>query len=136
MKKQTISFAQRPVKVAIYFCLFMILGLCTDQMQAQSTERTVSGVIQTEEGVLPYAAVVLKGTSVGVATDENGAFTFPQKLKENDVLLFSFLGYEDQEITITGDTTYIEPFLEGIPLVIVAALRTAPSMTSTVIHKN
>jgi hypothetical protein len=55
---------------------------------------------------------------------------------EDDVLVVSYLGYETDEITIAHDTAFIEPFLEDIPIVIVATLRTKGTRTSLVNKMN
>jgi hypothetical protein len=51
--------------------------------------------------------IVLKGSKIGVMTDENGEFTFPKSLSSGDILVFSYLGYEKQDIKIDAKTTYI-----------------------------
>lgn len=56
---------------------------------------TVTGSIVDEANEpLPGVNVVLKGTAVGTQTDFDGKFEFPQQLAENDILVFSFIGYE------------------------------------------
>jgi len=127
MKTQSISIHQNVLKTVVSFCLLMALGFFINTVQAQTTERTVTGTVTSTDGVVPLATVILKGTYIGVSCDQNGNFTFPQKLKENDVLVITSLGYKDREIKITGNTTFIEPFLDDIQLVIVAALRTKAS---------
>ncbi len=136
MKTQSTFKKTGTFKAVVAFCLLLGVSLFSASASAQTTERTVKGVVSTTDGKLPYATVMLKGTNVGVATGENGEFTFPKMLKENDVLQVSYLGYKDFEITIKGDTTYIEPFLEDIPLVIVAALRTSPVARCTTSVQN
>ena len=136
MKTQSILSQKNILKTVRPFILVMIVWLCANPIYAQNTERTVTGVVNTLDGPLLRATVVLKGTAIGVSTNENGAFTFPQKLKENDVLQVSYLGYENKEITINADTTIVTPFLEDIAIVIVAALRTEESVSSSVHNMN
>jgi hypothetical protein len=69
---------------------------------AELRKHTVRGMV-FEEGttwLLPAVNVVLKGTRIGVATDSEGKFEFPQKLAEDDILIFSFIGFETKEITV------------------------------------
>lgn len=134
MKTQSTAIHQHVLKTVVSFCLVMAFGLFTNTTNAQTTERTVTGTVTSTDGVVPSATVILKGTYIGVSCDENGKFTFPQKLKENDVLVITSLGYKDAEVKITGNTTFIEPFLEDIPLIIVGDLRTKPSTKSS--HEN
>ena len=108
-------------------CFVLVCSLAINTVNAQSKEHTVTGVVSSTDGLLPQATVMLKGTNIGVATDFDGSFTFPRKLKANDVLVVSYLGYKDREITIKEGTSFVKPFLDDIPLVIVADLRTKPA---------
>ena len=136
MKTQRILIHQNGLRMKGMLLLLMFFSLFINEVGAQSTERTVSGVVQSVDGPVMGATVLLKGTLIGTHTDKNGKFTFPQKLKENDVLVCSALGYDDGMITISGDAIYVEPFLEDNPVVIVAALRTVPSTKSKTTTKN
>lgn len=99
------------------FAMILMIALSSNSLFAQTTqvaiassaeqEFTVKGKVTDEQGPLPGVNIILKGTKVGAITDENGLFTFPQALSSGDVLVFSFLGYEKQEITVTPDNTYI-----------------------------
>ncbi|WP_439150878.1 carboxypeptidase-like regulatory domain-containing protein [Winogradskyella sp.] len=63
---------------------------------------TVKGTVTTKiDGLpLPGASIVLQGTEVGVQTDFEGYFEFPQKLKKGDVLIISYVGMESQKVII------------------------------------
>lgn len=65
-------------------------------------EYLIQGVVVDEnEEPLPGINVFLKdNTSVGTITDADGKFTFPQKLELGDVLVFKFVGFQDQEYTV------------------------------------
>jgi len=52
---------------------------------------------------LPGVGVSVKGTTTGVLTDINGAFTL--NVPMNSTLVFSFVGMKTQEIAITSSTT-------------------------------
>lgn len=82
---------------------------------------TVLGTVLDESNLpLPGVNVILKGSTEGTLTDYDGKFEFPSKLKVNDVLVFSYIGYDNKEykikasetnsinITIIFDTTDIE----------------------------
>lgn len=135
MKTKTTTNSPVQVKTAGTMLMSLLLGLWMQTSQAQTTQaqsapRTVTGIVQTPNGPLPYAAITLKGTQVGIQADENGAFTFPKQLNENDTLIISSLAYEEQEFTIKGNTSFIQPYLEGTEIIIVGALRTAPTNRS------
>ena len=70
--------------------------------QAQDS-RNVTGVVldETDQGIAG-AYVVVKGETRGAMTDLDGRFSI--SVKPTDVLVASFLGYEDEEITV-GDQT-------------------------------
>lgn len=124
MKTQTISMQQTTLKNVWAFAFLMALCLFANSMNAQNQERTVTGIVTSLDGPLLGATIVLKGTTIGVSSNETGAFTFPKQLKENDVLIVSYLGYKNREITINQVTSFIEPFLEDNPVIIRGALRT------------
>ncbi len=125
MKTQTSTSKLSYVKTMVSLCALGLLGLVSHRATAQ-TERTVAGKVLTANGPLPYAAITLKGTQIGVQADENGAFTFPKDLKENDVLIISSLAYTDHEFVIKENSYFIEPYLEGEEILIIGALRTEP----------
>lgn len=65
-------------------------------------EQFVTGlVVSAEDGsALPGVNVQLKNFAVGTTTDVEGRFSFPQKLREGDVLVFQFIGLESSEYTV------------------------------------
>lgn len=68
-------------------------------------QTTVTGqVTAAEEGPLPGVNVLVKGTTTGTVTDLDGNYrlTVPEG---NDVLVFSSIGYVNQEVAINGRTT-------------------------------
>ncbi|MCZ8021451.1 MAG: TonB-dependent receptor [Cyclobacteriaceae bacterium] len=83
--------------------LLLILFLITLSYTAKA-QQTVSGTVKDSEGnVLPGVSVSVKGTLEGTDTDKDGKFSI-QLNKENSVLIFSFIGFVKQEITITNQT--------------------------------
>ena len=91
------------------FAAFLIMTLVAfSTSYSQTNERTITGFVANEDGPLPGANITLEGTRIGVVTDGNGEFTFPKKLKAGDVLIFSYLGYETQKLTIDDKTNYIK----------------------------
>lgn len=82
----------------------MLFSLTTAQAQDVTTtvdnSFVVKGTVSDEAGPLPGVNVILKGSRVGTASDMDGNFEFPQKLKKGDVLIFSYVGMESQLVTI------------------------------------
>ena len=67
-------------------------------------EVRVQGQVRDEQGQpLPGVTVVLKGTTIGGATDIDGNFSFDVPGNNDITLVFSFVGMETQEIQYTGE---------------------------------
>ncbi len=64
----------------------------------------ISGTVTDDQGSpLPGVNVLVKGTTNGTATDSNGKYVL-NVLEENATLLFSFIGFESQEVRIDSRT--------------------------------
>ncbi|SNR31264.1 SusC/RagA family TonB-linked outer membrane protein [Lutibacter flavus] len=75
--------------------LFCFVG---QLMMAQSQ---VKGVVQDSGGLtLPGVNIIEKGTSNGVVTDFDGNFTI--SVQSNATLVFSYVGFDTQEILVSG----------------------------------
>ncbi len=68
-----------------------------------STEKiTVTGVVTDKDGaLLPGAIIVIKNTIKGTQSDEFGKYSI--SVNKNDVLQFTYLGFENKEIIISSD---------------------------------
>jgi len=105
-------------KVLLKSMLLFVAILCVGVANAQ----TVSGTVSEENGPLPGASVVVKGTSNGTSTDFDGNYTL-NNVPSDAVLVYSYVGYATQEIavggrsridiTMTGDNTLDEVVLIG-----------------------
>ena len=84
------------IKITLAFCFV----LCSTVVLAQSG---VSGkVVDSETGTpLPGVNVIIQGTSTGVSTDFDGNYQI--SVPQGAVLDFSFIGFENQSITVNGD---------------------------------
>lgn len=79
--------------------LFVMFLLTATSIFAQ----TVTGVVHDDNGPLPGATVLEKGTTNGVTTDLDGVFTI--NVKENTGFLkISFVGFKTQTIKFNGST--------------------------------
>ena len=78
-------------------------------IKARGTENerhVVVGTVRDEQKQpLPGVTVVLKGTTVGTATNDKGWYEVYVPDTVNTVLVFSFIGMETQEIKYTGQDT-------------------------------
>ncbi len=91
--------------------LFFVLFFTTYFANAQS--RKISGQIsdQLSKEALANVSVNVKGTTIGTTTDTSGNFTLTIPT-ENNVLTVSYIGYEQQEVSI-NDRSVIHIFLEA-----------------------
>ncbi len=81
-------------------CLLALFVIFTG---AQLYAQKVTGVVVDEtNSPLPGVNVVVKGTTNGVITDFDGKFSITPADIQKDVLQFSFIGLETQEIKING----------------------------------
>ncbi len=82
--------------------MVMVLNMSLAQM-------TIKGTVSDEEGIpLPGATVVVQNTSNGVSTDFDGLYTITANT--GDVLVYSFVGYIDQTVTV-GSSDQIDVVL-------------------------
>ncbi|GAA4800661.1 TonB-dependent receptor [Litoribaculum gwangyangense] len=62
----------------------------------------VSGTVTDESGPLPGVSVIVKGTTIGTTTDFDGKYSI--NANNGDILVFSYVGYDTQQITVTSKT--------------------------------
>jgi TonB-linked SusC/RagA family outer membrane protein len=96
-----------------------------DIRQKAEAAITITGKVKDENGAdFPGVNVLVKGTSVGTSTDINGNYTL-EVPDENAVLVFSFIGYTTQEVSV-GTRTVIDltmaPDVKALDEVVVTAL--------------
>ncbi|WP_239004458.1 TonB-dependent receptor [Lacinutrix sp. WUR7] len=80
--------------------LFLLLGT-SHFMSAQQ----VTGSVSDDSGPIPGASVIVKGTTNGTTTDFDGNYTIDANT--GDVLIYSYVGYEEQEATVSGSVMNI-----------------------------
>ena len=72
--------------------------------------QTVNGTVSSEDGPLPGATVLVKGSTTGVSTDFDGNFSI--EAGPDDVLVVSFIGFASQDVAV-GDQDQIMVMLES-----------------------
>jgi len=86
----------------VLFLVFAMLCVASINLLAQQS-LSVSGKVTGADGEpLPGANVIIKGTTVGVVTDLAGNFSI--NVNQGQALEFSFIGYIQQEVTISNQT--------------------------------
>lgn len=92
----------------------------------------VRGVVSDESGPLPGVTVTLKGSkasssvTVSTSTNDKGEF-YLQNLKENDILVFTYVGYKTQEVVVKNQTVFnikLERDIAGLDQVVVVGYGT------------
>jgi iron complex outermembrane receptor protein len=90
-------------------------------------QRTIKGKVTSEtEGALPGVNIVVQGTTIGIATDINGDYTISVPGPEA-VLVFSFIGYTPQQITVGNQSTInvvLAPALSALQEIVVTGYGT------------
>ncbi|TWO32753.1 hypothetical protein E1J38_007755 [Seonamhaeicola sediminis] len=123
---------------ALLIAAFSLVAIQNVHAQQKGTSNQVSQSIQTVQqadlltGVvldhenlpLPGLSIVLKGTKIGTATDFDGKYTFPEKLKEGDVLVFSFLGYSPKKVTIANNQKILNVTMQAELVELMGAIDT------------
>jgi len=87
-----------------HFKTHLVVFLCLISFGVINAQtKTIEGKVTADGIPLPGANVVVKGSSNGVSTDFNGLYQI--EAKTNDILVFMYLGYVTQEVTIKDQTT-------------------------------
>lgn len=87
----------------------------------------IRGVVSDDSGPLAGVSIRLKGTDRATITDNNGAF-FLNNVQENAIIVFSYIGYKSQEVTVNSGTTYkikLEKNVAGLNDVVVIGYGTS-----------
>lgn len=92
---------------------------------AYAQQKTISGTVTSaQDGMpLPGVNVVVEETSNGTVTDMDGKFSL--MVSDNDVVIFSMMGFTSQEIVVSSQTTInvaLETDYESLEEVVVTAL--------------
>ncbi len=73
--------------------------------------QSVTGMVTTDDGPLPGASVIIKGTSKGSVTDFQGKYTI-EKVTNGDVVVFSYVGFKTREVVYSGQSEINVSLLE------------------------
>ncbi|UOQ70167.1 carboxypeptidase-like regulatory domain-containing protein [Hymenobacter cellulosilyticus] len=96
---------------------------------AGAAEQVISGRVADKNGQpLPGVTVLVKGTSTGTATDNEGRFQLTLADPAQAVLVISFIGYQTQELRVADQTSFELTLLEsatGLEEVVVIGYGTA-----------
>lgn len=83
-------------KAAIFFALMLLVNIYSFAQ--------ITGTVNSDNGdKLPGVGVVIKGTTKGTTTDKEGNYSIDAR--QGQTLIFSFVGFELQEITVKDQKT-------------------------------
>ncbi|PLX17055.1 MAG: hypothetical protein C0599_14365 [Salinivirgaceae bacterium] len=104
------------------FLKALFTGILLITASVAFSQHTVTGTVNDMDGnTLPGVNVTIKGTTVGTITDVQGQYKID--VPGNDaVLVFSFIGYSKEEITVGGQKTIditLMPDIEALSEVLV-----------------
>jgi iron complex outermembrane receptor protein len=100
--------------------LFICLLLTSNHLSAQSSVIKGTVVELTSNKPIAGASVKVKGTSLGTVTDTSGQFEI--RASGNEILLFSYVGFNSREVLISGQTDWyimLQPAAESLNEVVV-----------------
>ena len=86
---------------------FLVLGSLLTLSSAQSAEAQATGSIEgtvrkaDDSSVLGGVTIIVVGTGVRTTTDTQGRFSIPRIATGQQVLLFRWLGFQPQQVTVT-----------------------------------
>ena len=77
-------------------------------------QKTITGTVMgPDKKPVVGASVIVKGTTVGTTTNEQGAFSIALPANR-DVLLITYVEYEVNEVTVTGNTVNVTMKLRDV----------------------
>ncbi len=92
-------------KVVDRYIVVKKVGENFDDFDFDSKQKGIEGKVDDDKGLpLPGVTVIIKGTTQGTVTDIDGHFNITQ-VAPDDVLVFSFVGMQSQEITVGNQTS-------------------------------
>lgn len=94
-----VNFFHSTARLWLVCCLLLIGELAFGQGTARTGRVTSKG----DGSAIPGVNVSVKGTNRGVVTNANGEYSIPAS--NGAVLVYSFIGYKAQEVTVGNQTT-------------------------------
>ena len=93
-------------RISHWFACLLIAQLFFS-FTAIARQQLVSGkVTEAESGEeLPGVSILIKGTTTGTITDDEGNYSLNVNNPQTDVLIFRFIGYKEMEVPVNGQST-------------------------------
>lgn len=91
-------------KQAVFFSFVFLFLISLNNLSAQSATATIQGKIVDQEGKgIPFVDVMLKNTSIGTISDENGSYSINRIPADSYVIEASSVGFEPYKDLIKLD---------------------------------
>jgi len=98
-------FKNEGINFVVYDRQIILTPSDVSSLSAALQQLKITGTITDENGKpLPGATIQIEGTAVGVLSDVNGKYSIDIK-NVNAVLVFSFVGFDTQRVSVSGRTT-------------------------------
>ena len=99
--------------------LFLLLITAMPCLLAQQPSATITGVIRLSGTNLPqqYVNIAVKGTTNGTTTAADGSYELKIPANSKNTILFSFIGYETDSVTLllkTGEHQQLNRTLRSV----------------------
>ncbi|GAA5520294.1 TonB-dependent receptor [Aliifodinibius salicampi] len=93
------------IKIFIFIICVALFGGISVNAFGQGAQEVSGTVTSAADGeTLPGVNISVKGTSTGTSTDASGEYSLTVS-SANDTLIFSFVGYQTQQVPINGRST-------------------------------
>lgn len=87
----------------LFKSVIVLLAMFNFTLVMAQTNAITGTVTDANNTLLPGVTIVIKGTVQGTITDVNGNYTL--SASNDDVLIFSFIGFISEEVTVASQTT-------------------------------
>ena len=112
--EEVLKMVLEKVNLEFEFYNNVILIRAKGEQPAMQEKRLIKGIVKDDKGLpLPGVTVLVKGTMTGVATDIDGKFALQSDRDPPVVLVFSFVGMKNKEITVGAQQQEVNVMLES-----------------------
>lgn len=107
-----LRFLMMMLRLSVFFLTVQLMSMnvfgakANEGLAIDKAEIEISGKVTADDGGLPGANVIVKGTSLGTVTDIDGNYSLSVP-DEESVLVFSSVGYVQEEVLV-GSKTVID----------------------------
>jgi TonB-linked SusC/RagA family outer membrane protein len=97
-------------------CLFVACLFISGFQVLQAQQVSVSGkIVDSSGGFIPGVNILIKGTSIGTISNMEGRYSF--EVSKGDVLVFSFVGFNSQEVKVANQSVINITMTESVNVV-------------------